>query len=203
MTRLGVFGGTFDPPHLGHLILAEEARFQLKLSRVLWVLTPSPPHKDGIDISSWEIRRDLVKVAIGSDFHFELSTVDFDRPPPQYAYETLGILHERYPGAELVYLMGGDSLRDLPSWERPPDFLEACDAIGVMRRPRDEIDLPALEQMLPGVNDKIRFIDAPLLEISGSEIRRRARMDEPIKYYLPPAVYQLIEKINLYRNTGN
>jgi nicotinate-nucleotide adenylyltransferase len=199
--RLGIFGGTFDPPHLGHLILAEEARFQLNLFQVLWVLTPSPPHKDGSEVSPWEIRRDLVSAAIEDDPQFELSTVDIDRPPPHYAYETLDILHESYPGAELIYLMGGDSLRDLPGWERPPDFLTACDAIGVMRRPSDDIDLPALELVLPGVSAKVRFVEAPLLEISGSEIRRRAMSDEPIKYYLPRAVFRIIQELKLYGYT--
>jgi nicotinate-nucleotide adenylyltransferase len=200
--RLGVFGGTFDPPHLGHLILAEEARFQLNLTRILWVLTPSPPHKEESEISSWEIRLELVQAALGDDPHFELSTVDIDRPGPQYAYATLGILHKRYPGTELVYLMGGDSLHDLPGWERPLEFLAASDAIGVMRRPGELIDLTDLERVVPGVSNKVCFIDAPLLEISGSEIRRRARMNEPIRYFLPPAVYQIIQKIHLYANNG-
>jgi nicotinate-nucleotide adenylyltransferase len=95
--------------------------------------------------------------------------------------------------------MGGDSLRDLPTWKHPQDFLAACHSLGVMRRPGDEIDAPALEAILPGVSKKVKFVDAPLLEISGSEIRRRALMDEPIKYYLPPAVYRLIRERNLYK----
>jgi nicotinate-nucleotide adenylyltransferase len=199
MERLGIFGGTFDPPHLGHLILAEEARYQLKLSRVLWVLTPDPPHKPGLNITPWPVRMELVSAAIGGDDCFEFSTVDIDRQPPHFAFETLRILQKRHPGSALVYLMGGDSLRDLPTWKYPQDFLAACHYLGVMRRPGDEIDAPALEAILPGVSKKVKFVDAPLLEISGSEIRRRALMDEPIKYYLPPAVYRLIRERNLYK----
>jgi nicotinate-nucleotide adenylyltransferase len=197
--RIGVFGGTFDPPHLGHLILAAEARYQLDLVRVLWVLTPDPPHKQGIRITAWTIRRELVRAAIEEDDSFELSEVDIARPPPHYAYETLHILRARHPEMELVFLMGGDSLRDLPAWEQPLEFLSACDAVGVMRRPADQVDLPSLEARLPGISSKVRFVDAPLLEISGSEIRRRAAANEPIRYYLPQPVYRLICDWKLYR----
>lgn len=203
MNRLGVFGGTFDPPHIGHLILAAEARYQLSLMRVLWVLTPDPPHKQGVSITSWTVRRELVRAAIGDDDSFEFSEVDIARPPPHYAYETLRILRARHKDMELVYVMGGDSLRDLPTWERPLDFLAACDAVGVMRRPGDQVDLPSLENQLPGISRKVRFVDAPLIEISGSDIRRRAALNEPIRYYLPERVYRLICEGNLYRQGGN
>jgi nicotinate-nucleotide adenylyltransferase len=197
--KLGIFGGTFDPPHLGHLILAEEARFQLELARVLWVLTPEPPHKAGWEILPWQVRMDLVRAAIEGEPCFELSTVDIDRPPPHYAFETLALIQDAHPDAELIYLMGGDSLHDLPSWRHPQIFLANCHAVGVMRRPGDEIDYSTLEAALPGVIKKVLFVDAPLLEISGSEIRRRAAEDEPIRYYLPTGVYELILERKLYR----
>jgi nicotinate-nucleotide adenylyltransferase len=199
LNRLGVFGGTFDPPHLGHLILADEARFQLNLSRVLWVLTPEPPHKEGIMISPWRLRLELLTAAIGGEDHFELSDIDLNRAPPHFAFETLRILRSQNPEATLIYLMGGDSLHDLPTWERPLDFLEACDAVGVMRRIGDNIDLPSLEAKLPGISTKVCFVNSPIVEISGSEIRRRAAIDEPIKYFLPSKVYQLIVDMQLYK----
>jgi nicotinate-nucleotide adenylyltransferase len=198
LMRLGVFGGTFDPPHIGHLILADEARHQLNLSKVLWVLTPDPPHKEDARITPWQVRLKLLQAAIVNNVSFVTSEVDIDRPPPHYAYDTVRILKEQHPNAEIVYLMGGDSLHDLPTWKNPKNFLEECDQVGVMRRPADGVDLSILENYLPGVTEKVRFVDAPLLEISGSEIRHRMPLHEPIRYYLPEAVYQLILENGLY-----
>lgn len=198
--KLGIFGGTFDPPHLGHLILAAEAQHQLALDCVLWVLTSDPPHKTGQSISGWSIRLELLEAAIGENKGFIISRVDIDRPPPHYAFETVRLLKRDYPEAELVYLMGGDELRDLPTWKQPSDFVSACDAIGVMRRPADAIDLSILERDIPGLTEKVWFLAAPLIEISASEIRRRARLGQPIRYFLPPPVYDLILERKLYQS---
>jgi nicotinate-nucleotide adenylyltransferase len=200
--RLGIFGGTFDPPHLAHLILASEAAFQLKLDRVLWVLTPDPPHKNDLVVSPKEQRLALVQAAIQDDPAFMLSRVDLDRPPPHFAFETLRLLHEEYPGAAMIYLMGGDSLHDLPTWKLPQEFVVESDAIAVMRRPGDMVNLDILERQLPGLTEKVIFTDAPLVAISASEIRRRAPKGEPICYFLPPAVFQLIAREGWYGYRG-
>jgi nicotinate-nucleotide adenylyltransferase len=149
MQTIGIFGGTFDPPHIGHLVLAAEAHKQLGLDRLLWVLTPDPPHKQGRSIAPLDHRLAMVKLAIADDPQFELSTVELTRPGPHYALDTVQILAGQNPGADLVYLMGGDSLRDLPTWHRPADFISACHRIGVMRRPEDAVDLVALEKTCP------------------------------------------------------
>lgn len=203
MARIGIFGGTFDPPHIGHLILGAEACEQLGLDRLLWVLTPDPPHKRGRYISPLPQRLDLLRAALDGNPAFELSPVDIDRPPPHYALDTMQILRQLYPGAELIYLLGGDSLRDLPVWHLPLDFVAACDALGVMRRPGDAVDLFRLEQQLPGIGSRLRFIRAPLLEISSSDIRRRIRQNRTFRYFLPPAVYDLIQERRLYRHPLN
>ncbi len=197
--KIGIFGGTFDPPHLGHLILAAEAYHQLGLSRLLWVLTPIPPHKPDRPISPVEQRLALVQAAIQADPAFELSRVDIDRPPPHFALDTVLILRNQFPSAELIYLMGGDSLHDLPTWHRPLDFAAACDALGVMRRPGYPVDLSSLEADLPGISPKICFVDTPLLEISSSDIRRRIASGEPYRYFLTREVWQLIQAQELYR----
>lgn len=196
--QIGVFGGTFNPPHIAHLILAEEACFQLGLERLLWVLTPDPPHKRNQHILGLGDRLDMLTAALASNPAFELSRVDIDRPAPHYAVDTMLILRERHPADELVYLMGGDSLHDLPSWYKPGHFLEACSALGVMRRPGDHVDLPAVERSLPGISDKVRFIRAPLLEISGTSLRKRIARGEPYRYFLPPAVFEIIRRRRLY-----
>jgi len=197
--RLGIFGGTFDPPHLGHLILAAEASAQLGLERVLWVLTPYPPHKVNQPITLLEDRLDLLMAALDDDPAFELSRVDIDRPAPHYAIDTLSLLREQYPQAMLVYLMGGDSLVDLPLWHRPGDFVQGCDEIGVMLRPGHAMNLDILEARLPGLRARARLVRAPLLEISSSDVRRRIAQGQPFRYLLTDSVYQLVNQRQLYR----
>jgi nicotinate-nucleotide adenylyltransferase len=199
MQTIGIFGGTFDPPHLGHLILASEAQAQLGLDRLLWVLTPDPPHKQGQSIAPLEHRLAMLQLALADGPEFELSSVDMDRPGPHYALDTVTILASINPEADLVYLMGGDSLRDLPFWHRPKDFVAACRQIGVMRRPGDAIYLPRLEKQFPGLTAKVRFVEAPLLEIAAHEIRARIAGGRPFRYFLPPEVYRYIEEHTLYR----
>ena len=198
MKRIGIFGGTFDPPHLAHLILADEARYQLDLERVLWVLTPKSPLKPDKLISPWELRLALLETAISSNKAFEVSRVDIDRPPPHYAYETLQILNQLYSRNDLVYLIGGDSLLDFPDWKKPEQILFACESIGVMARSGDRIDLETLNRTVPGISFKVTWIDAPLVEISSSSIREKIKLGEPAKYLLPAGVYELIQEFGLY-----
>lgn len=198
--RLGIFGGTFDPPHVGHLILAAEARDQLDLDRTIWVLTPDPPHKRGKQISSMSHRLSMVEMAIQEDDGFSLSHVDIDRPGPHYAVDTVNLLKKQYPDHALTYLMGGDSLHDLPEWYKPQEFLSTLDGIGVMRRPGDEIDLSELTTKLPQLKEKLNFVTAPLLEISAEQIRRRAAEMRAYRYYLLPRIYQYIHTHRIYQD---
>lgn len=197
--RIGIFGGTFDPPHLGHLILACEARAQLNLTRLLWVLTPTPPHKLNQLISSIADRLAMLKLALADEPAFELSTTEMERPGPHYTLDTLQLLTDKNPGADLILLLGGDSLRDLPTWHRPADLAAACRQIGVIRRPGDSVELSALERQIPGITDKVQFVDAPLLEIASREIRRRASSGLPFRYYLLPSVYDYVVAHRLYQ----
>lgn len=197
--RVGIFGGTFDPPHVGHLILAEECRVQLGLDQLLWVVTDNPPHKKFVEISPIEERVRLVELAIQDNPNFELSRVDIDRPGPHFAIDTVRILKQQNPGALMFYLMGGDSLHDLPSWNRPQDFIRECDGLGVMRRHADQVDLESLEKVLPGVVRKVQIVEAPILEISSHQIRQRVGAGLAYRYYLRDAVYRAIQELGLYR----
>jgi nicotinate-nucleotide adenylyltransferase len=199
-SKLGVFGGTFDPPHIGHLILAEEALYQLGLDLVLWVLTPNPPHKGNRIISPLEVRLPLLQAAIQDQPRFLLSRIDIDRPPPHYAVDTLRLIQEQYPAASLSYLIGGDSLRDLPQWHAPANLLRLCSSLGVMQRPGGQVDLSALEINLPGITAHIRWIEAPLLEISATQIRKKIKSGQAYQFYLHPAVVQLIQERNYYQD---
>lgn len=197
--RVGLFGGTFDPPHVGHLILASEARSQLELKRILWTVTPDPPHKQDQWITPLEHRLAMVKLAIRDNPFFELSRVELDRPGPHYTVDTIRLLAEQNPDAEIVPIIGGDSLHDLPTWHQPKELLYAAHWVGVMRRPGEEPDLQELERELPGISSKVHYVDAPLLEIASREIRNRVATGQPFRYYLPNPVYHYINKHHLYQ----
>lgn len=197
--RLGIFGGTFDPLHLGHLILAAEALDQLSLDRILFVLTPNPPHKQGRQITPVQHRVDMLQAVLSGNPAFEISQVEMDHPAPHYAIDTVCALRRQFPPAELVYLMGADSLVDLPAWHQYQDFVDELNVLGVMRRPGESVDLLDLDTQIPGIIHKVRYIDAPLLEISSSEIRQRVSERRPFRYYLPMNVYQIIMERQLYQ----
>ena len=197
--RIGLFGGTFDPPHLGHLILASEAQTQLEIDRLLWVLTPDPPHKQDQDITLIEHRLAMVQLAIADNPAFELSRVELDRPGPQYTVDTIKLIAKENPQAEIVPIIGGDSLNDLPTWHQPQQLVYACHWIGVMRRPNESPRLDELERELPGISSKVHYVDAPLLEIASREIRSRIAEGKSVRYYLPSRVYEYIKEHHLYQ----
>ncbi len=197
--RIGIFGGTFDPPHIAHQVLAAEALEQLELDRLLWVLTPMPPHKQGVAISPVEQRLKLVRAAITGEARFQLSRVELDRPGPHFAVDTVRLLQEQHPGDEFTYLLGGDSLRDLPLWYKPQEFVLHISGLGVMRRPGVDIDTDKLEIQLPGIWKKVRYFETPLLDISSSAIRTRIAEGKPFRYFLPSPVYDLIRRNHYYQ----
>lgn len=197
--RLGIFGGTFDPPHLGHLILAAESLEQLQLDRLLWVVTAQPPHKRGQPITPLEARLEMVQAAIENNPAFEISRIEIDRPGPHFAVESLRLLARQYSGSGLYYLIGGDSLRDLPTWRDPQGLIAEIECLGVMRRPRSRIDVERLEKLMPGLSAKVRFIQTPHLDISSSQVRQRAAEGKTYRYFLPEKVYEIVESLRLYQ----
>ncbi len=197
--RLGIYGGTFDPPHLGHLILAETAADSLPLDRVLFVPAGTPPHKNADSIRSPITHRvAMVKLALAGNDRFAISRVDVDRPGPHYSVDMLRLLHDEYPAAELIFLIGADSLRDLPTWSRPAELI-ALAKLGVMRRPNvAPPDLAALERDLPGITARVEWVDAPLIDIAASDLARRITAGHSVRYQLPDAVLAYITEHGLY-----
>ncbi len=198
--KIGIFGGTFDPPHIGHLILAEEAAEQLGLDHVLWILTPFPPHKKMQKISPLQDRMSMVLLAITSNQKFSLSRVDIDRQPPHYAADTLSLLREKSPGDEFFYLMGADSLNDLPTWHDPVQFVSLCHGIGIMVRHDEFVDTVQLEAQIQGLSKKLHFLDTPFIEISGSDIRNRVQGGKQFRYFVPDKIYHYIINHKLYKD---
>lgn len=197
--RIGLFGGTFDPPHIGHLILAAEALDQMKLDSLLWVLTPNPPHKTGQVITDAEIRTKMVEAMIARFPEFEFSGLEFQRPGPHYAVDTVREFHRLYPGAELFYLLGGDSLNDLPAWHDPTGFVTQCDGIIVMLRQGEEPEWKNLDKVLPELHDKTHFLKTPLIEISSHEIRERVGQNHSWRPFINQGVEKIILDNHLYR----
>ena len=198
MSRLGILGGTFDPPHYGHLILAEQAREQLVLDRVLWLPAADPPHKQDRMISGIDDRLAMLAFALADNPAFEVSLVDVRRPGPHFTIDTLDLLAAEFPGAELLFLIGGDSLEHLLSWRDPRGIVRrAC--LGVMQRPGARYDLTHLEAAIPGLRNRLIIINAPLIEISGADIRDRVRARRSIRYFLPPRVEAYIYERGLYQ----
>jgi len=200
--RIGIFGGTFDPPHLGHMALCRQAFNELGLERLLWLLTANPPHKRGHRITALEHRLAMVTLALAGT-PYELSRLELDRPGPHYAADTVAILAQAHSGADLVYLMGADSLNDLPTWHRPAEFVRRLHAIGVMQRDAETPDLPALEAAIPGLGARLRFVAAPRVDISASQVRTLARAGQPYAHLLVPAVADYIREHGLYRIMRN
>jgi nicotinate-nucleotide adenylyltransferase len=197
MERLGVFGGTFDPPHNGHLVLAESARDQLSLDCVLWVVAGQSPLKLDNPLSPAAARLQMVQAAIAGNSAFALSRVDVDRPGPHYSVDTVEIIEGLHPGASLYFIMGEDSLRDLPRWHRPQELIDRC-CLAVFQRPGIDTDLSQLETQIPGLSRKVEWITAPQIEIASSELRLWVRQGRSIRYLVPERVLELIEEFGLY-----
>ncbi len=195
--RFGVMGGTFDPPHYAHLVLAENALAQLDLDRVLFVPAGQPPHKPERPVTAVRHRVAMVEAAVAGNSAFLLSRVDVERPGPHYTVDMLGILSETYPGATCFFLMGGDSLAEFAGWRDPASIL-AFARLGVMQRPGWEADLASLAEKLP-IAERLTWLDAPHLEISGTDLRRRVAAGLPIRYLVPASVERYVRDHRLYR----
>lgn len=197
---IGVLGGTFDPIHSGHLIIAEEARLKLRLARVLFVPTGQPWLKTGRTISAAAHRVEMMKLAIATNPHFEISTVDVDRPGPSYSVETIAIL-QRQMGAEakIFFLVGWDSLAELPQWKEPDRLIQLCKLVAVTRSGFSRPDLKALEPSVPGVTQSVGWLDIAPVDIGSSDIRKRVAQGLSIHGLVPEGVESYIKEHELYQ----
>lgn len=201
--RYGILGGTFDPPHLGHLVLAQEVYARMALDRVWFLPAREPPHKANKTVSSAAERLAMVEQAIASDERFAVSTVEFERPGPSYTVDTLRDLRALW-GADtwIVLILGWDMLEYLPKWYDPAGVISHANQIAAAHRPdfvASESDISRLEERLPGLRAKLALVPAPQLAISGTEIRARVAQALPVRYLVPDAVALYIEERSLYR----
>lgn len=194
---IGVLGGAFDPPHIGHLILGETAREQLGLDRVLFLPTGEPPHKEDRDVTAAHHRLAMTKLAITEDDYFDASAIDVDRPAPHYTSTLRPYLLEAFPGADLILVIGGDSLSDLPQWHEPQSIVAQW-RIAVLPRPQSTLDWHKLAQCVPGIRDVTTILDGPSVAISSTQIRRWVSAGRELRYLMPTAVAQYIRENGLY-----
>lgn len=199
--RLGVFGGTFDPPHLGHVHMARAAYTQLRLDRVLWVVAGQPPHKPQQPLTALPVRLAMTEAAIAHQPMFSLSRVDADRPGPHWTADTLALLARRWPEATLFFILGADSLVAFPTWRHPQAILGLA-RLAVVRRPGvnlTEAQLAQLDAQLPGLSTRLDWVEAHPHDVASSDIRARIASSDPWQHLVPPGVADLIQQHGLYR----
>lgn len=194
--RLGLFGGTFDPPHLGHLVVAQDVVERLELDRLFFVPAGEPPHKVEDRLSPAAVRLAMVQAAAGDDPRLGVSDVEVAREGPSYTVDTLRWYRERHPGAELFFLMGADQLVRFRSWREPREIARLARLVVMAREGVDP------ERLDPGI--EVPFLRVPVtrVDISSTEVRRRIREGRSIRYLVPEPVRRIIEREGLYREGG-
>ena len=200
--RIGLFGGTFDPIHQGHLILAEQCRESAQLDEVWFLPSFKPPHKSGRTITRFDQRCEMVSLATTGQPAFRLEPIEKELPEPSYTVQTLEVLHQRHPDAEFALILGADSGVDLVNWQRPREVVALAELILV---PRPGAELWTQERIAESLeldrrSVRLTHVDAPLIEIASSNLRQRVAAGQTIRYMLPRAVEEYIRERTLYRN---
>jgi nicotinate-nucleotide adenylyltransferase len=199
VARIGLLGGTFNPPHLGHLICAQEAVDQLELDRVLLVPVHTPPHKEADGDPGVEARVKLCELAVAADPRLGVSRMEADVPGRSFTVDTLRGLHERDPEDDLTFIVGGDMAHSLPAWREPEAILELAE-LGIAER--EEVRRDDISQRLAhlrGAPERLRFFDMPRIDISSSLVRHRVAAGRPIRYLVPDSVATAVERSGMYR----
>jgi nicotinate-nucleotide adenylyltransferase len=196
--RIGILGGTFNPPHLGHLAMAQEAHAQLGLDKVVFVPVFLPPHKELRDDPGPEARLELCELATAKDGRFEVSRLELDRGGPSFTVDTLREIHAGSPGDDLTFIVGGDVAHGLPAWREPEAVLELATVAVAEREGIRRQDIAEQVASLAG-GDQLAFFDFPRMDISSSQIRRRVRESRPIRYLVPDDVARVIGARGYYR----
>jgi nicotinate-nucleotide adenylyltransferase len=197
--KIGVLGGTFDPIHLGHLKVAEEARDRLDLAEVLFVLAGQPWLKTNNVISPAEHRVEMVRLAIAGKPYFKLSTMEIERPGPTYTVDTIAELKGQLgSGDELFFILGWDNLIQLPQWREPSRLVKMCHLVAIPRVGYPTPDLASLEATVPGLSQSLVLLDKPWIDINATEIRKLVAQGLSINHLVPEPVERYIKQHRLY-----
>jgi nicotinate-nucleotide adenylyltransferase len=195
---IGVLGSAFNPPHLGHLALAQEALWQLDLDEVLLVPTGEAPHKRILDDPGRELRLAMTRLAAADDSRFSVSTLEVERDGPSFTYETLELLADERKGAELVFVMGADAAVGLESWREPRRVIGLARLAVAGRSGISDADVAAVLRSL-GAEERATMLEMPQFGVSSSAVRERAARGRPLRYLVPEAVARFIEEKGIYR----
>jgi len=196
--RVGILGGVFNPPHIGHLVCAQEAHAQLALGVVVFVPCGVAPHREIEQDPGADVRVDLCQRAIGSDDRLAVSDVEAERRDPSYTVDTLRLLREQSPEDDLVLILGGDQAAALPSWREPEEVLRLATVAAVERAGRREQGIAEQAAEVEGA-DRVVFFDMPRIDVSSTLVRARVATGRPIRYLVPDAVADVIADRELYR----
>jgi nicotinate-nucleotide adenylyltransferase len=194
--RVGILGGVFNPPHLGHLVCAQEALVQLELEKVVFMPVGQAPHRELEGDPGAEVRLEMVELAAGDDARFAISRAELDRPGPSYTVDTLRELREKVDD-ELFLILGGDQAAALPAWHEPETVLSLATVAVVERSNWSRNAIGIKIGRLPGA-ERVRYLDMPIIQISSSAIRRRVFEGKPIRYLVPDKVANYIGANGLY-----
>jgi nicotinate-nucleotide adenylyltransferase len=200
--RVGIFGGTFDPVHTGHLLLAEQSREQGRLDEVWFVPAAHPPHKDDPTLTRFEQRVEMLALAIAGNPAFRIDELEKERPGPSYTADTLTELRRRHPKHDFFLLIGSDTLNDLPTWYQPARVLKLAHLLVTIRPGASVASVKTLRDRLhlpPDVPLRLQTVETPQLDISSRDLRRRAAAGRTLRYFLPRAVECYIQDKKLYR----
>jgi nicotinate-nucleotide adenylyltransferase len=200
--RLGILGGTFNPPHIGHLVCAQEAHAQLGLDRVVLMPAGIPPHKDVAGDPGAEARHELCGLAIGADERFAVSRLELDRPGRSWTVDTLKALRDESLQDDLTFIVGGDMARSLPTWREPETVLELATLAVAERAGSEREEIRGELRALPAAaasGGRVRFFDMPRIDVSSSAVRERVATGRPIRYLVPDAVVDAIVEHGWYR----
>jgi nicotinate-nucleotide adenylyltransferase len=203
--RIGIFGGTFDPVHLGHLILAENCREQGRLDQVWFIPAAAPPHKLDRPVTPFDRRAEMLRLALAGNPAFGVNELERDRPGPSYTADTLTELRRRHPGDEFFLLVGSDTLADLPAWHQPARILQMAGLLIWLRPGHPPHSAEQLRQALrlpEQIEVRLQVVEGPLIDISSSDLRRRVAAGRSLRYLVPRAVEQYIREKGLYREVG-
>ncbi len=198
--RLGIFGGTFDPIHWGHLVMAEQCREQCRLDQVWFLPAGLPPHKTGSAISSGKQRAEMLEFAIAGHADFVINRMEFSREGKSYTVDTLSELHAERSDDELFFLIGGDSLHDLPTWREPERIVELATVVAVNRGDRPlPTEMELAERLGSPMASRVKLVSMPGIDLSSTDIRRRVHDGKSIRFMVPRAVEAYIAEQKLYR----
>ena len=200
--RVGVLGGTFNPPHIGHLVCAQEALVQLDLERVLLVPVREPPHKAIEADPGVDHRVALCEAAVAGDDRLAVSRVDADRPGPSWTVDTLRRLHADEPEHDLTFVVGGDMAYSLPTWREPEAVLELAELGVAEREGVRRSDITERLEQLRGARERVRFFEMPRIDVSSSLLRRQVAAGRPVRYLVPDGVAEYMQAHDLYRGAG-